>query len=207
MRTSRPARAALRCRAVLLLVRAVAVPSFAPHATAAPSPVGLLCGFTERDNPPARLRHKVLVSAGPVLLTDDADPVAGLSGSVTCSLQIDAGTHDAPDVAAITGPTTARVAALAGEVEYVRAGYDYDLWYCTRVDLTDGTTLYYDEGDAVDDGGWSTDPATSSCALAYASAVPRPSCDWVCGSCAVLGVAFPPDGEVPGVWDCPPYHS
>jgi hypothetical protein len=172
--------------------------SYVPAAHATPDPVGLLCGYITTAYPPARLREAGAVQAGP-LVVDDA------TGSITCTIQVGAPTHDGPDAAVVTGPVTNGVLLAAGTVDYVLPP-DTSVFVCTRLDLAGGPALYWDVGDPVNDGSWSTDPAVP-CQEEYSSQTPKQPCDTVCATCLPLAAVLPDDGDVPGAWDCPPYHS
>lgn len=115
-----------------------------------------------------------LVSAGPILLTDEDDPSVVHPGTVTCSVSVEpAADHTAPAWFSATGPVSTVAATLSPTV----ATWTGDPWashhVCTRVDVA-GTTLYWgDSGDRNARGRWSTSPAVE-CDRSYETADLRP---------------------------------
>ena len=103
-----------------------------------------------------------VVSAGPLLLTDEDDPSAIHTGTVTCSVVATSDTNGADHTAVAwftaTGPVGTGVAALPPTVATRPETFDY-LNVCTRLDV-DGTTLYWhDPVDRNSDGWWTASPA------------------------------------------------
>src|SRR3712207_4696802 len=146
--------------------------SFAPVAYAAPSPSGILCGFSSATDPQVEGSQTGEVDAGPLFWTDDTDPtlVASSSGSITCTIQVNEGTHAGADACAVTGPETPVVGAAAGTCTYA-AGPDDNVYLCTQATVN-GQTLYYNSSnDPLVEGDWSTSN-TASCALATSASTP-----------------------------------
>ena len=165
---------------------------------------GLLCGASEMLDPsPQRGTMRVEVDGGPVLLTE-ADGVTPARGTLVCRIvvsehwnaHLDAGT----DVAGRgTGVLTAGPAV-------VRVASDWwgDVFLCTQfVDDRGGVTYYWNDWP----GEWSTDPAVP-CAV-YDVSEPDDGLELLVDSivCPFFALLFPPEGDVPSVWDCPPYGN
>ena len=180
--------------------------TFAPAAYAAPDPSGILCGFSSTTDPQVEGSQTGEVDAGPILLGDDTDPTVVYSGSVTCTIQVNAATHAGADACAVTGPNGTAVIAAAGTCTYATTSGD-NVYLCTQVNIDGGPTLYFaDSNDPLVEGEWSTDP-NSACGLAT-SVDPGP----IGGEldpllCPILAILFPPEGDILNIWDCPPYNN
>ena len=101
-----------------------------------------------------------LVSAGPILLTDEDDPSVVHTGTVTCSVAVGSAVdHSSPAWFSATGPVSTGVATLSPAVATWTGNPWATQYVCTRVDVA-GTTLYWgDTGDRNAEGRWSTSPA------------------------------------------------
>lgn len=178
--------------AALALLAAASVALPAPARAA--EPIGVLCSFQPITQPlgDGTAKTGVLV----------AGPSAG-DGAITCTVQLTPtrGTGVVGTVSAAGDP----VLANATVVSYDVARRDDPVWLCAAFTPTGGTTLYYDD----DRGDFTAGPA------APCGQVPQP-CE--CGPsdplrvldplvCPVLALVFPPSGDVPLVWDCPPYDA
>ena len=191
-------------------VLAAALP--ATSATAAPATPyeASLCGWASLTDPRdgAGGRQVGYLDGGPVLLDGGG---AVRTGRLACSLQVNAERHADPDAVRVTSETTPLVVALPPTpIEYEIGDGDYLSW-CTEVQV-DGDGTYYWDG--VDEA-WTTDPSAPC-----DNHVHTPEFDPVGDLndavfvrhvdpllCPVLAAAYPPEGDVPGVWECPPYHS
>ena len=161
-------------RIALAVLAAGIVVSAIPAAYAAPSPTGVLCGFTSASDPQVEGSQTGEIDGGPVFWTDDTDPTVTYTGSITCTIQVNAPTHAGPDSCSVTGPETPVVGEVAGTCTYAAASGD-NVYLCTQVDVG-GTTLYFaDPNDPLVDGAWSTDPNVP-CGLAT-TIEPVPSCE------------------------------
>lgn len=138
-------------RAVLAMLAAATAASVAlpGAAAAAPDPTGFTCGLSGLTS-----AERSQVDAA-FVLTDDTNPLVLHSGSVTCEVWFDGDLHE------VTGPVVATgVAVASGTVPNPPA--DTDVYVCTRFDLVNGRTGFWD-GDA---GAWSDD---RWCSLAISS--------------------------------------
>ena len=194
----------MRALAVVVSAAAALVP-LGPGRAAAGEPAGADCGFASVEWP-GSTRQVGELDAGPILLDDDvAAPAA--SGTVTCRLLVGGWRHVDPAAVTVTSEPGARVVYVPPtRIEYENPGSD-DVYLCTRVDVAGRGPLYLDSERDV----WSADPYVP-CGAAWGNDPdPDPSpglepyVDMVV--CPVLAVAFPPQGDVPGIWDCPPYES
>ena len=188
---------------------AVLVP-LAPSPAGAAEPFGLPCGYTIVDHLDGD-EHTAELNGGPIVLGRDA---AGLpvSGSVTCSLHVNGSLHSDPAAASATSEVTPGVVLLAPTPVSFTAGVADTVEVCTRVDVAGGGTYYWNPDlTGQSPGSWSTDP-DSSCAGFRGGSNPLWILDPVFEAldaliCPVLALAFPPHGDVAGIWDCPPYGS
>jgi hypothetical protein len=147
------------------------------------------------------------VAAGPIVLRErgGANPLAG---SVTCTLRDSWGTA----LWSASSPVATGVVTLAPTA--VTRPPDAD-WLCTRVTLADGRSWddYFQAWTAnASELCWYvgprepcdsvTDPACGGLGPVLYTVVPRTLDGLICPE---LAEAFPPYGDVPDVWDCPPY--
>ena len=171
-------------------------------ASAAPDPVGT-CGYSAISDPQVEGSMTAKVQAV-VLLTDDTYPHVLHSGSVTCTLR-SGWTHvDGDELAVVPGPVATGVAVAAGTATFA-VERDEFVSICTRVDLLDGTTLYWDG----ENGTWSTS-ANVPCSPPRAEPVPGGTVlDELVAVvvCPILASLLPPDGDIPGIVDCPPLEG
>ncbi len=168
-------------RAVLLAAALVAAP---PARAAEPPLYGWCEGY--REGADAWVAAVVVLGDAPA------------SGSVTCTVQ-DAATHGGTDRGNATSAETPGVAVLPPTELEGRGSARY---VCTSV-RTQGTTYYRDAAT----GGWSPSPSVACDEMLL---VRVPTCTDVCDidtPCLLLPLLFPPNGDVPGVWDCPPYDG
>ena len=181
-------------RRLTLLLALVTAVTFAPPAHASVDPTGFLCSFPVESAQSQTTDD--IARGGPLLLAGSGGEV--YSGSITCTFQVDAPTHDGPDYASFTGPVTPGVAYAQEHVVYPtpHGGWAYE---CTQVNLTNGTTLYWDAADQYSDGRWSTDPG-ASCPVAPYWIGPAPPCV-ECEVCLFAVGALPPGVEPPV--ECP----
>lgn len=176
-------------------------------AAAAVEPEGVLCGYSSLTHPSSYDTQYAEVDAGPLTLVDHADPSAVVWGSVTCTVQFEErhGTT-ANDQASLTGSVTPGVVHVAGTVAFRYTDFE-TVYVCTRVDVLDGPPLYWDE----ETDGWSTSDTAACASNVYDPDDPHagdeigPLVDSVV--CEAFEVVFPPEGDIDGIWDCPPYGS
>lgn len=149
--------------------------------------------------------------------------------TLTCSIKVGESDHTSPTAASATANGLG-VAVLAPVHMVYRDPSFAGLAICTEVTVTDrdgeSATLYWD----VADEEFGTDPsvtcgpvacvtsADDACHGGPPSIPPEPVRDAVDLAnqvivehvdpplCAVLDDLFPPEGDVPDVWDCPPYQ-
>ena len=192
----------------LLTLTALALAALPAAPAAAADPDGLHCGFSTMTDWTTGQSYAEF-DAGPIVL--DPDPAGQpVWGSVTCTL-VDGRSHDSRVIGTASSETTPVVAALEPTLVPVEWADDDVLSICVSVEIVGRGRLYYDPEMAGGDGGWTTDPA-ASCDLVFGPAEPLPLVDdaeELVDSivCPLLAVAFPPQGDVPGIWDCPPYGS
>jgi hypothetical protein len=174
----------------------------------ASDPTGFLCAADKTASPPGRGR----LDGGPLVAAaaaDGAPPADPLTITLRCSLQTDAyGTSSGPDFAETSGTGTG--VAIAPPVEFAIPP-DEIAYVCTEVTLTDraGTVRhrYWDENlyDFTDD-------PDAACGLVYFYPCGGygTTCEDYVGPlldavvCPALAPLYPPDGDVPDVWGCPP---
>jgi hypothetical protein len=179
-------------------------------ASAAPAPLtGVGCGTSYADDPATPGGSVGELDGGPLVLVAD-DPAVPVRGSVTCTLQTGA-THGGAPLAAATSATTTGVVVLpATPVAFTADPLD-TVYLCTRVDVEGGAVWYSDE----EAGEWSTDPDVPCAPLGVDEVCPTADPTARCSpwspvlidsiTCPILALVFPPWGDVPDVWDCPPY--
>ena len=176
----------------------VSVLPYAP-AHAAPDPVGDRCNLAGYTDPVATgADDHWTMWAGPLALVDDAAPATVLSGRVRCEVR-EGFAHTGQLLVAADGPVTPAVVVLPPTTVTFTLPGPVDFSVCTEVELTDGRVLYWDD----DAQGWSTDPDVTCLSLVgHPLPVPWDLVDALV--CPVLAQVYPPDGDVPGLWDCPP---
>jgi hypothetical protein len=195
-----------RRAALAVALLALATPPAAP--AAADEPWGG-CGYSALTGQREDGSYDVLLE-GNVVLSSAGAPV---SGTLTCTV-VEGLLHGDPVLVTVTSDVTPVTAVIPPRVVTVRPA----VWWswvvpCTRVDVVGGGT-YYRTYDATHDrsGEWSTEPE-GHCVSLVGDAGPdlpgeEPDGDEADGVvCPVLAAALPPEGDVPGVWDCPPYGS
>ena len=184
----------------LALLAAAAV----PPAAAEPGQ-GVLCGYSLLlDDPVADgVRLSGEIDGGPVVLAADGAPA---TGRIVCSLQVDAARHDAADLVRVASATTPGAAWLPPTTFAATVPDDAYVFHCTEVQVDGGGTYYWD----ADGRRWTTD-ATAPCDDMHPDGEPgQPGQELfeevvdpvVCGPMAAL---LPPEGDIDGLWDCPPY--
>ena len=197
-----------RAAAVLLLAG-----SLAYAAPAGATPAGRRCALQSVTDPTVAHGETQSghTSGGPI--ADDATSTATVT--LRCTIQVGAAnsTHAGVDAAfgASSGTGAAVVAAVT--VAYVLPE-GQPVYLCSEVTV-DGMTSYWDEVA----GAWSSNSAASCDEAVVQEVLPGPFApvldvagpimDGVVDpvACPVLAAVLPPDGDVPGVWDCPPYDT
>ena len=179
-----------------------------PCTRSAPAPYGFLCGFSSVSDPQVEGSQTGEVDGGPLVLGDAYDPAVFYTGSITCTIQVNQSTHAGADACAVTGPTTPVAGEVAGTCTYASATGD-NVYLCTEVDIVNGPTLYWDSVNDV----WSTEPNVG-CSLDITvepgeEGGPIHELELLIDSiiCPVLATLLPPQGDIPGLWDCPPYGA
>jgi hypothetical protein len=183
---------------LLALVAAPVGPARAAVDDAGP---GVICQYSSMHDPLAAGTQSGQLSGGPLVLTDSTTGLPG-SGTLTCRIQVNMDGHTGTGPF-VSGHGTGVVATPPSVVRFAAAESDL-VYLCGEfTDDSDGTTYYWDAIATA----WTTDPA--------APCEPPAVCD-SCGNepdlldlvvCPFLAVAFPPEGDVPGIWDCPPYGN
>ena len=199
--------------AMAALAAGTILSSFAGSATAGEpvdGPSGFLCGFSSLSNPTAEAGTQTgEIDGGPLAIVDAEGNVG--SGTLTCTIQVNQGTHDGSGVAVSASGTG--VVAFGPTVVSYQADDDDIVFLCSEFTYANGgPTLYFHSSeDPTVEGHWST-ASTSACAQATSANSGdvlepiRPIEELVDSLiCPVLAVVFPPTGDIPGVWDCPPY--
>jgi hypothetical protein len=196
-------------------IAALAVTALLPAAPAAASePWGEHCGFsavTDHTRDDGTLI--VEIDGGPVFFGSDAAGLAR-SGTLTCTL-VEGLNHDSPVLHTERSALTPGAAAIAPTVVSVRPSDPVGWVYvCTSVDVVGEPTRYWDpEGGGLGNGRWTTDPGAScgpifgwpSTDLPGDEPDPESLLDGLV--CPALALLFPPEGDVTGIWDCPPYGA
>jgi hypothetical protein len=206
--------------ALAALVATTLAGSFTGTAVAgpeAPGPTGFVCGYSSLTNPNAEAHTQTaVVDGGAVVVVDEANNPQ--SGTLTCTIQVGANsTHAGADAPGgkVSSSGTGVVVIPPTVVSYT-ATPEQAVYVCTQFTYTGGGTVYYDaDGDdgSTDAGHWSAD-ADSACGpfnVSPAPGEPGPVEDLVllidAIACPVLKELLPPDGDVAGIWECPPYGS
>jgi hypothetical protein len=178
---------------------------------AADEPWGGACGYSTVTPGNADGSFEAVLD-GRVMLSSEvgAPPVYG---TLTCTL-VEGLEHGDPVLVSVTSDVTPVTAVVPPRVVTVRPAHEWS-WVvaCTRVDVVGGGTYYrtYDETHDVSHD-WSTQPEGHCTSLVGGFDTDLPG-EEPTGTeadpvvCPVLATAFPPQGDVPGVWDCPPYDS
>jgi hypothetical protein len=138
---------------------------------------------------------------GPVVLAHLGPTITG-AGTLTCRVQPDNPTrggggpsvsgHDSTVV--VAGPAQFTYQTFPGEVAYLCSEF---------VDDATGTTYYWTETTRE----WTTAavPCDRFDSVPPLDDLTRTVVDPLV--CPLLATLLPPDGDVPGIWDCPPYAS
>lgn len=131
-------------------------------------------------------------------------PVLG-DGRLTCTVQVGGVTHDGSDAVSRRANGT-DVVVLLPEITSFVAPEDVPLYLCAEFwSSRDGRTVYWDGYSQT----WSSSPYADCDLLSGFDT--RDTSDpvfyefvdpWVCPAIAFM---LPPDGDIPGVYDCPPY--
>lgn len=136
-------------------------------AHAQPSPQGQTCSLSATNDTQVEGSYTGTASGGPVFLGDDADPAAGYTGHLLCTVQIGTNdTHAEHNAAVMSGPPGTRVIFASGTVTF-EAGEDEDVYVCTEARIDGEQPRYYDDLS----GTWTTD-AGASCALVAVAETP-----------------------------------
>ncbi len=177
-----------------------------PAHAATPDPWGAICQFASVTDPTVEGQQSGQVSGGPLVLTDDETPPGVYSGTLTCRVQVTTSNHTGSGPS-VSGHGTPVVTAGPSTLTY-SAGLTDNVYLCSEfTDDATGTTYYFDDTNSL----WSTSN-TVDCGLATSASTPqddplsqfeKDNVDPVV--CPVLVTAVGGDGDVAGVWDCPPY--
>jgi hypothetical protein len=147
-------------RLVIAGITAATLSALVPAAHAQPSPQGQTCSVGAVRDPQVEWSYTGTLSGGPVDLGDDADPTAGYTGHLVCTIQTGANDrHAESEAASISGPTGTRTVFASGTVTF-EAGADEDVYVCTEAVIDGGPLLYFDAATRT----WTTD-ASASCDL------------------------------------------
>lgn len=216
------------------LLAALALLLAAPATTHAQEPVlaGDVCNYVARQEVATTSRWTVNLYGGPIAAADvelvAPDPLEWVvdnptSVTLTCSLH--AGSYHTSPVLASASASGDGVALLPPAQREVDDIYLATL--CTRVSVTDGDgrsyEFYWDGGQQEFSRDMSVE-CGAACTLEW-----PPSGEGACGpgpydivdhvtgsvpwgpvdavACEVLKQQYPPDGDIPDVWDCPPYDT
>jgi hypothetical protein len=214
-------------RSSVLVTLAIGLVSAAVPGTAhaaVQEPWGSRCGLSTLIHPTDTSKTLAQLNGGPLVVSDDEsdDPVYA---SLTCSIHLGVANvrHSGADAASATSPTTPTVVMLPPTL----VEYDWlpaqNLYLCAQVDVVGGPTWYWAR-DTRQTGQWSTDPE-SECTYDTDEGeefVPDEVWDLVDAvdgligdaehlvdavTCPALATLYPPEGDVPDVWDCPPYGN
>lgn len=154
---------------------------------------GLTCGMVTVSDAPGS-QTGIVVGAAVTVPATNVD--------VTCTVQVGTlnDTHDKPDAASLTRSGNG-VVVVADLISYA-APEDADVYLCTKWRMA-GVDYFYDAAAKV----FSTS-GTVECVLATSQELDAPLAavaDPI--ACPLLALALPPHGDVPAVWDCPPYDD
>lgn len=175
-------------------------------APAQAAPEGARCRFTSVTDPVGEDDVQTgQMNGGPI--TDPTAPGAEIT--LTCTIQVGplGATHAGADAAAASSTGTG-VAVLAPTAISYTAPEGLDVYQCTQVTVN-GTTYYWNGTT------WTTDPS-SACQLATSQEIPpEPILSTINmileqvdpTICPVIAQAFPPEGDIGNVYDCPPYNA
>jgi hypothetical protein len=194
-----------------VLAAATLAATLLPSGPAAAQPLppeGSRCAVVERAEPGGG--YTATFRAGPLVVADDDPGANPVRATVTCWVaRYD---HDKAPLASATSAPMDGVVVLPPTTVPVTGSWSDVHYLCTRVDIENGPTYYWDQMDA----WWSTSPHGYCLRLD-----PDPCLDPYhpdCGGtapldrqldhrlCPVLKAVAPPEGDVPGIWDCRPYN-
>lgn len=188
-----------RYAAVAALLAATATPAGAAGAELA----GPTCSMSSFSGT-ANTGYLVVVDGGPIAVTGSDEPV---SVTLTCSVMAGYNGDHTRDPLAVVSATGDGVAVVPPTPVFIEDPQDV-IGTCTSVTLVerdgDTTTLYHDDYGP----GFSTDPTVPCGALPLCSGCGLYDQVWNAvdaAVCPVLAQAFPPDGDVDGLYACPPY--
>ena len=197
------------CLAALL--SALVLPPLDPASADAPVTDGLICSFTTVIDPTAEEGTQTgQLEGGPVLFTVAPDGTTPQEGTLICRVQVvDAFASDHTGSGpSVSGRINAAGVAVAGPyvITINRTG-SQNVFLCSEfVDNSEGLVYYWDD----DNSEWSTNPVVH-CGLSLTGdkgGAPRDSEVLVDSIiCPILALVFPPEGDIPGIWDCPPYGN
>ena len=178
-------------------------------------PSGFLCGFSSISNPTAEPGTQTgEIDGGPLVIVD-AEGNTG-EGTLTCTIQVNQGTHAGTGVS-VSGQSTNSVVVIPPSVVSYQAGEEDVVFLCTEFDPGapggNDSLYFHSSNDPAVEGHWSLDP-TSACAQATSAGGgdifdPIEPVILLLDTiiCIPLAILFPPEGDIPNVWDCPPYQS
>src|SRR3712207_1431022 len=155
-----------------------------PAAQATPPIEGRRCTFFSSTDPQVEGSQTGEINGGPYLISG--------SGTMTCTIQVNASTHAGADACSVTGPETTGFVAAAGTCTYASALED-NVYMCTQIDEGGVTYYWHDNGTTPASGFWTTSNS-ASCALATSIETPDGAeLDPII--CPVLALLFPPEGD------------
>jgi hypothetical protein len=181
-----------------------------PAHAAAPSGPGAVCQFSSTTDPTVEGDVQTgQISGGPLVTVnvDSTNPTASgpQSGTLHCWVQV---ASDVPTSGpGVSGHGTGVVTAGPAQITYT-ATVDQNVYLCsTWTDDADGVTYYFN--DTTSDFSATVSP----CGLAVSASTPAEDplaeqeklLDTII--CPVLAIVFPPEGDIAGIWDCPPYGN
>lgn len=174
---------------------------------------GFLCGFASITDPTVEGDVQTgEINGGPLAAADTDNPgEEAATIAIRCTIQVGAqgATHAGADAYAATSPTNPGVAVLpAHQFTYV-APSGSPVYLCSSA-IVNGQIRYWDSvNDPVDttDGGWQT-TSGHDCLLAISQEVdPGDGSELDPIICPPLALVLGSDGDIEGVWNCPPYES
>lgn len=173
-------------RSVLLALAAVAA-SVPSTASAEPVRYGGICKALTQSSPD-RSTTSGYVHGGPFAVTENGLPA---TARVVCSIQVGDYAHSAPDAVTVPGAVSTGVVVLPPTAFVGEGDFVSDRVMCTRVEVVDGPTYYFD-GVAE---AWTTDPG-APCAATFGGGGVAPPPYVAAVLCPVLATASTDVGPV-----------
>lgn len=182
-----------------------------PAQAAAPDAEGVLCGFASTGHPTDAGVQVGEIDGGPLAVANVDDAFAQpVTATLTCAIHVGWGnlTHAGSDAVSASATGNAVVTLPPTVVSYKYDPYTFEvIAVCTELAVTDGHGdtyhLYYD--------GFREEFSSSpnvECQWAWGEPPPPPPPIWERVDaivCPIFAVVFPPYGDIPDIWDCPPY--